>query len=263
MEKLNNPKIENIEGLKKHKVLKVSEMALSLDGEYLGEIGNPSYREKSDMFEYDSDIGLLIKGTKNEAFVDKNDLVKVPHDLGQVTVDRLLSGKDGIYSGIEFHSKIGEIYRNIKDKIDKISFLAEIMDIEFDQYDVDFAIKKVAKENNEFTPEDLIEKVVEVLKEKSNNSEKVSEALDKLKNSGVLDSELAKNRDGIINYFYLYLNIKGIDASNSEEILKNGFEKFRFLDQLISEYKSRPDGRFGDALLVACSEQEKEWKKIS
>src|SRR3989344_7085891 len=77
----------------RRKALKISEMAVSVDGRYVGEAGNPSYGEQKSMFEYDPESGLLVNGPRETMLLTKDDLVRVPHALGHVTVGRLLGGK--------------------------------------------------------------------------------------------------------------------------------------------------------------------------
>jgi len=249
------------------RVLKISEMAVFVDGEHVGESMNPSYGERESMYEYDVKGDLLISGHHGTALLNKNDLVKLPQDYGFISVERLLGDRTGQYSDKGMEIEIGKFFHRIRSKVDKISFLARELGVKFDINELDHAIKSIFSLNKQYSPEELIEFVLVEMEEEyvrhssdKEKEEKIKGIIERLRKTEVLEKDPVKSRNGIVNYFYLYCEVAGIDASNTEEILK-GFDDFLFLKELMDEYKRNSDGRFGDELLVACSQLEEKWKE--
>lgn len=254
------------EETKPKQVLKISEMALSVDGQYLGEVGNPSYQDQKNMFQYDPETGLLINGQHKSEVIEIDDLIRLPHALGSISVMRLLGEEARNLSGSEFEREIYRIFENIQNKIYKIAFIAKLLGIDWREQDTDWCINDLGRENKNFNPEELLKrmlvKVQEDLQWKRSGQPETDQKINAtdIEQTGVLDIDPEKNHDGIISYFYLYCRLQGIDASNSQAIHDQAFEKFQFLDELMAEYQRKPDGRFGDALLVACSQLDNEWE---
>jgi hypothetical protein len=260
----------------KRKVLKISEMALYLDGEYVGEIGNPSYGEKKDMFIYDPEDGLVVDGEKSTELLEVNNFVRLSHDLGHITIDRLLGEEPRKLSDREFEIELCKIYRNIKNKIEKIVFITNALGSKYDGMrgdmagsNLDWDIKSIAGKNVQFSPEELFETIIETLRDKyskqnQDNEEKMSEfdkTIEGLRKMGALDVNVIKNRNSIVDYFYLYCRLRNINSSDVDAIYDKGFNDFIFLDELMKEYERQGDIRFGDALLIACSRQKRDWDR--
>lgn len=247
-------------------VLALSEMALSVDDQYLGEVDNPRYLEKEDMFEYDPGHGLLVDGQKETILLADDDFIKLPHDVGYVTVERLFQSKAGQYSDQEFQRRLYHIVENIEGRIDKVVFLAKAAGVDFTDQDKARAVRETANTHEQFSPEELIDanltEFEDKLKRTMTQSERQQKGLETivqdLKQTGVLDPDPKKSKAGIVNFFYLYCRLKGIDTSDMSAIYGEGFENFWFLDELMEEYKTYPDERFSDALLAACSQQQHE-----
>lgn len=262
----HSDRVEQEETIPKQ-ILKISEMALSVDGQYVGEIGNPSYSDRPDMFGYDPETGLLINGQKKSEVLTPDDLVRLPRAFGSVSIARLLGGEARNLSGSEFEREIYRVFENIQNKIYKIAFTAKLLGIDWREQDTDWCINDLGRENKNFNPEELLKrmlaKVQEDLQWKRSGQPETDQRFNAadIEQTGVLDTDPERNRDGIISYFYLYCRLQGIDASNSQVVHDQAFEKFQFLDELMAEYQRKPDGRFGDALLIACSQQEHEWKE--
>ena len=264
-----NPKIGQVEEQKEQpprKKLKISEMALFIDGQHIDEIGNPSYTDRPNMFEYDPEGGLLINGRGETIMLNPDDLAKIPHDLGHISIRRLLGENIANYSGRQFEAKLYEFYNSVKNKLKKISFLAEFFNLEWDEEKTYRAINKIMASNPDFSPEDIFNKVIDELidenkhKRHDNNTGQIDfeQAISEIKTIGILNVDPNIAKESIVGYFLLYCQIKNIDASSPEEIYAS-FDNFMFLDELIDEYEKRPDSRFSDSLLVACSKLKEEW----
>jgi|APSaa5957512622_1039677.scaffolds.fasta_scaffold32474_3 hypothetical protein len=241
-------------------------MALSIDGQYIGEVGNPSYKDSPNMFEYDSKGDLLVNGQREAALLNKDDLVKIPHDLGHVTIERLLGDAPAQYSGREFQNKISEIYTSTLDKIKKITFLFESFEVEWDDQKTYTCVNRIIQKNPDFSPEDIFDEILKEIEDTYNRrhhndeeKDNFSKIMTQFKESGILAIKPEISRDNIIKYFFLYCQLKNLDVSNSKIIRNKAFDEFMFLDELMEEYNRKPDIRFSDALLVACSELQHEW----
>ena len=218
------------------------------------------------MFEYDPEGGLLVSGQRETMLLEKDDLAQVPHALGHIKIERLLGDKPGEFSDREFERKLYEVCNSTENKINKITFIAKLIGIEWSQQDTDFCINRIASRNAQFSPEELLDIILDEIKEKyrwghpndAGEGSNLTKAIEGLKRTGVLDIDSRVSRNGIVSYFYLYCRLKNVNASNSEAVYNEGFNGFRFLDELMKEYERQPDDRFGDALLVACSQQKHE-----
>jgi hypothetical protein len=251
-----------------HRVLRISESALFVDGAYIGEIGNSRYKDKEDMFTFDPEHGLLISGTKGEATLSKEDVASIPHALGHISIEHLLGSETVQLSGEGFERKLYAVARDVENRVNKIRLIAQTLGLEWQPDTLDHYINRVAQTNPIFTPEELLEKVLEGLKEDmrfEKNEDKAAQAIsaiDGLKRIGILSLGEKRRRETIVEYFYLYCRLKGIDTSSPTALLEpNALEGFQFVDELIEEYKRKPDARFGDAVLDACSQLQKKWER--
>ena len=83
--------------------------------------------------------------------------------------------------------------------------------------------------------------------------------IDQIRRSGALDIDPLRNKEGIVNYFYLYCREAGIDATNENEIYK-AFDDYAFLEELMTRYRKNTKD-FGDPLLTACERLQREWDR--
>lgn len=248
-------------------VLKISEMALFVNGEYVGELGNPSYSDKKGMFVYDPKTGLDVHGTKSDAHLESSDLVQTPHDMGYVSIARTVGERSGDLSGNEFGRLVYRQSKITEGKISKFEVASETLNIEWDSNDTNRAIYRASAINERYSPEDLLNCMFGELEEKYLSETEDDEdkkfgheqTLKWLKGTGVFDVEERKNRDGIISYCYWWLN--RYDVESDSDLVYKALEEYPFLTELIEEFRRSPDGRFGGALLVACETIDKEWRK--
>lgn len=254
----------------KKKVLKLSEMALSVSGEYVGECGNSSYRDRKDAFEYVPGTGLLIKGTRGEALLSPDDLVALYHDFGHVAVKDFFRKDERFFSGDQFMARQSEFFRSMQDVLRAVLEMARALGVKLRggvEMDADMAVKQAYDENPQFSPNDLIRALIEEMKRQLRFCFEEDEArgkgkqLDVLSKMHILDLDPENRRAAVPDYFYLWARVKGIDISDSSKIRENAFGDFPFYNELLDEYRRQQDGRFGDALLVACEEELKESEK--
>ncbi len=275
MQRMMEPQKENEQSPKRH-VLKESESMILLDGKYLGEMGNTSYKEKMDMFEYDPNAGLLVSGQRREntAMLDIQDLVQLRKTPGCITIERLLGSEARQFSDKEFLVLLLDASREMKQKVQMIEKLYELLN-KNDQSERHFARAAeydtdLKKKFPQYTPEQYFDAVLENLRyetfwsakdpEQADEQEEFDETMKALKACGVFDADPKKSRDAIVNYFYLYEKIAGVDGNDADEFYE-AFTQFPFVDALMKEYHRKPDGRFGDTLLGACLKLDQEIKR--
>ena len=87
-----------------------------------------------------------------------------------------------------------------------------------------------------------------------------------LRESGALSSDPSERQPHLINLFYTYANLycesNGIEyTTNYAKDTYPPLLSFPFRDELFAEYQRKPDGRFGDGLLVACSLYEQSMRQ--
>jgi len=254
----------------KKKVLKLSEMALSVSGEYVGECGNSSYADRKDFFEYVPGTGLLIKGTRIEAVLSPDDLVALYHDFGHVPVKDFFRADERFLSQSDFMGRQSEFFKNMQRVLQTVLEMARALGVKLRggvEMDADHAIKMAYDENPQYSPQDLTEALVQDMKRELGRAfddeatvEEKAKQLDGLKAVKILDLNRENRQAAMPDYFYLWARAKGVDISDSDKIRQNAFGQFSFLDDLLAEYRRQPDGRFGDALLVACEEECREQK---
>jgi len=254
----------------KKKVLKLSEMALSVSGEYVGECGNPSYYDKKDVFEYLPGTGLLIKGTRGEALLSPDDLVALYHDFGHVAVKDFFRKDERFFSGKQFMMRQSEMFKNVESVLRAVLGMARALGVELRsgaEMDADTAVKRAYEENPQYSPQDLVEALLYETKRQlarefeAGEATKKAQQLDGLKAINILEFDPTRRRAAVPDYFYSWCRAAGLDISDADKIGENAFEQFPFLAELLDEYRRSPDGRFGDALLVACEKLDQEWKK--
>lgn len=255
-------------------VLKLSEGMMTMNGNYVGEIGNIRYQDNESMFVYDPDSGVIIDGTGKTVEMNPDDLVAVPHNLGYVTFRHLLGNTAGDVSGKEFESKLYKLCRDTEEKVEKISCLTEpYLEEKDDRYrrksgneEVDTALIAIGNtgQKNRYTPEQLLNSILGQKREHfawaNDDTEAVEEfssMLEKIQRTGVLSDDISRRRDGIINYTYLFCAVNGIDASHSEAVHAM-LNEYPFTEELVKEYRRSPDVRFGDGLLVGLGEYLRE-----
>lgn len=254
-----------VESISSRHVLKESEMALSFDGVYLGEVDNPSYGLQEKMFVYDPQHGLEIRGHRRTAEMTKDDLIAIPHHLGYITVERFLGEKKQTFSDNDFLGKLSQQYINILNKYSKITAIAKIFKIDVSEFDKEQAMQEASQSHSQYSPEEVMQIFIKHLGEKyvelyeDDHSNEFFEATNTLKNIDVLDVDIEKNKKAIVSYFYVWCKFSHIDASDAQVIFDTAFKNFPFVDELMAEFKRHADIRFGDALLSACLMLQSEW----
>ena len=260
------PKKEKKERPKKN-IVKVSEMMLSINGEYVSEIGNPSYEENERMFIQKPDGTITIDGTGKMVTVQPDDVVKIPHGYGHASFKQLLgeTGERREFSGRAFEGKISEVFTSAERKYEKITEL--LGDNRDKLLEISKAVEKMGRTDEtmveNYTPEQLFHTILDT-KEKEHavwsrteeEKEKYKELIEGMKKIEIVSDDPEKSREAIVGYCYLHCEANNVDAANAEEILKHfeTGEAYFFLAELLHEYDTQADSRFGDALLVGISQ---------
>lgn len=262
----HEPKKEKEKRPKKN-IAKVSEMMLSINGEYVSEIGNPSYEEKDNMITQKPDGTITIEGTGKTVTVQPDDLVKIPHGYGQVSFEQLLgkTDKKREFSGRAFEGEIGEVFKNAERRYEKITGL--LGDNRDKLLEISKAVEKIGRTDEtmveNYSPEQLFHTILDT-KEKEyamwnhndEEKEKHKELVEGMKEIEILSDDPEKSREAIVGYCYLHCRANDVDATSAEKILEHfeTGEAYFFLAELLQEYDTHADSRFGDALLVAISQ---------
>ncbi len=253
-------------------VVKISEMALSVDDKYLGEIGNPNYRDKKKMFEYFPESGVLIAGTKETVQVNTTDLVELPDYFGYVSFERMMGSVPKTYSGQEFSVEIAKQWDLANSKLNKVLFLFKAAELKnqasINQFK-DFCTRTASGVKEQYSPEDVVNAGLNTIKRDieqqhesgSDEEARLIELLKKAAKTGIFSPDLKKSQTAIVDYFYTCCEMTHIDASNPNALLKY-FDSFWFTDELIAEFEKAPNARFGDALIDACKEYQKKLNEI-
>lgn len=253
----------------KSRVLKLSEEALFIDDKYVGECGNPTYKDRDDFFEYDPAAGLLISAGKKDHILAPTDKIKIPHGYGHVTVDDFFYEQKAKFSGKDFVIRLSEFYRNAREALKGVCSLAKAIGLvdrhELIDWIVDASLKRVFEKNGHYSPRGLIDELIAGFEEKldrdeSSDKTREKECFEILKKSAILSLNPENRRAAVVDFFYLYCRAAGIDASDWDQIYEKAFQEFPFIEDLIEEFRRLPDIRFGDALLGACGKLSREWK---
>ena len=252
------------------RVLKLSEGALFCNGEYLGEICNQYNPSSQEMFTWYPDLGLSIEtsrkdyssGQKQIIELLPQDYVKLPFGLGHVTLLRMLGSDE--YVGVDrfFHDKYYTMLGSLNRKLDVIKDIAERrLGISRDawQWRIESAAREAVSIDPQYSPELLFRCLLLGFKNPDNWSG-FNSIGEELLATNFFEMDESQSRDTLFSFVYAYGRVFGYDLS-SPESTKEMLYEFPYIDELRAEYKTNSDGRFGDALLVACELLEKEWAK--
>lgn len=255
------------------RVLKISEMALFYGGDCISEIGNPSYSDRSDFCYYDrTDGAIMIQGIGHgDRLVEmrENDLLLLKGYVGHVPLGFVLRERhDEPLSGREFEHRVYyPLVRQAEASLQRIKLLAQAFGIPFDDHKIDLCKVRVAEQNPHFAPHELWKETLETLPQDREllrdpeRAERLRVAIRELVATGTLTMDEVQARQKVVSFAYAWLRWQGIDRSDPravarvlwEDLPRTYLPEQSFYDQLLDEYVRRPDGRFGDTLLIAVS----------
>jgi hypothetical protein len=246
-------------------VLKESEMAISLSGEYIGECLNPSYGEQPELLEYDPKEGGIICGTGKWAELEVSTVVALPHHTGHVSLHEFCGDKPTTMSDRQFAVRMGELYRMVDHRVATLCNMAnELCDKRIESYEaLDRAIQRAHEEDRYYHPGAVLKHALDVANDHLERHTD-SKPLEPITRTGFLTPEPKAERDAVVHVYYLHhrLFCERHDLPVDEfESTKESAEHFPLLTTLLSEFEERPDARFGDTLLSACSEIAREMEE--
>lgn len=234
-------------------VLSESEMCVKLDGEYLGECCNPSYRQRETFLTFEPGQGAIVDASKECLELPLSTKVALPQGLGHINLAEFCGDSPITMSESDFVARRGKIYRAVQEKINFIIDIAhDLTGTRPNQLEVtEEAIINEARQQRTYRPERIVENVAKLVEEKSGLS--LSKYLSEL-DFYSLDRSLG---DASISLFYLYNRLRGeaegFDAAEPQFTLES-LQSFPAHLELMEQYNKRPDGRFGDTLLWACGQ---------
>ncbi len=259
------------------RVLKLKEGVLYLDGKYVGEAANLSDGVRAGVFEFEPNSGTLLNtrlvtGKEDAELLDNGDLVSIPDFFGHITIASLFDNKPGKYSDFDFMNRLYSFHSIVRNRISKIEILIQALEVKWDRGDLNDSIQQAARDNKHYDPQELFKAIISVATQKvywgSHDNEdverktKLNDAMAWLRNCGILDLDEEKSKEGMVSFFYLYCWVKGVDITNVQSIRENAFDNYLLTNEILEEYDSRADSRFGDALLVACSLEKMEMQRL-
>lgn len=266
--------------------------------EKLVEIGNPRYREVEQLIVINPDGSFAFQTKDGRKEFPPETRFEILHDLGFIGSEDLLKSSSGsgsiILSEGEYYRRLAELYRLTKDKIAIVQSVAKVAglripgDYEFDQVLLDLIrrvrltekrreleknekdVKKVNRIMEEIqrrnffpSPEEMAKGAVDVILDFNQEivGTDIEERLLDLKRNPILYAKNEKEmKDYIVSFFYFYSMIKNRQTLSENQDVLEDLRNFPFQSWLLDEYERRSDGRFGDSLLVACSELSRELK---
>jgi hypothetical protein len=271
------------------KVLSISEMALRVDNidpedprrsdrQYIGEVGNPSYRNDILQMEYLPGEGLLISGQKlrnDSCVLSDTDMIELSAGRGCIKVSDFfqlskdewqqinarVGDEEHDLNGDKFNVLVSFIEREFDDVANKITYIAQTIGLDvrstFDLYS-----RAAQKLEKHYTYSELVHSCFQELKEMSEYSnlgaakDIKNEDIDLIEkwftgcNQDNLNGDL-RNK-GIVSFFELYCALKKVDMTDTDAV-ESALENFHYYLELTDEFKKNPDSRFSDSLLVVLS----------
>jgi len=218
------------------KILKISEMAASINGKYLGEVGNSRYPDKT-VFTYDPAVGLEIKGQKGMDIIMSEDFVELPGGAGFVTVERLLGKEPRTLADQEFEVLTYAITEELvwKTRVIK-SFVRACRDEPLFDFDIIRNLNYFFRPGDHPTPEQLLQKTVADIDD--------TLKMEKKKPIGplfqaILDPDTEKSHKALVALAEQFIIEAGFDPKD-KDMVDMALAKFWGSDVLIEEAKKEP-----------------------
>lgn len=262
--------------------------------EKLSEIGNPNYPEVEKLIEINPDGSFVFQTGEGPEKFPQETYFEVLHDLGFVRAKDLFDAGKSVLSETEFYGKLAELSRLTRDKVTIVQSVAKAaglqipfghefihvllnlvrqvrlikMQRELEKSEKDFVkinrvVNEAARKGFFPSPEEMAKSAVDAVLDF--NEQIVGTAIERdilgFRESQILSArDENKMREEIVSFFYFYCRIKNGQVPPELQNTKENLRKFPFSSWLLDEYERNADGRFGDSLLVACSELLRELK---
>lgn len=179
------------------------------------------------------------------------DLLSLPNDMGHVTLGNLLT-QNQIISDREFQRIVYQFYGEVDARIKLIEQIDRLTQHQFTNWTVDQCIKRASRKNRSYSPEQLLGELLTELHnpEGWGDDQTIGERINA---TGILALPPNQSKRSLFSFLNLYGEILGLDMSRVSDI-RRALDDFPMSQQLLQEYSANPDGRFSDALLVACEQ---------
>ncbi len=207
-------------------------------------------------FYYTPGTGVEITGPDSSTLIlAPTDRVALRGKLGELTIAEVFGAHTEECTGAEFVMMLEEEAADLKTKVEKIQYLVETAGGTFGAGSVLKIIESLRSDTPHYSPQDLIKKVLAI----ADNKYAVAQPDDTTAPSeyflrlGIIDDNLLKFDYAIVDYFYWWGKLAGYRLSDFDDSMK-AIKNFKYQDELLSEYRRKGDGRFGDSVLMACSE---------
>ncbi len=256
-------------------VLKYSEgmLLLSENGNRtkLAEMGNPSYRDY-DRFLYDDErqeLAIVTDSTSNykqehngrDPFLHGKDRVLLNDDCGHVDVHQFFGDRwNSVTTGEDFFKRRAELIKAAMTIMDTARWTVlaiapewwareEERKMSFERV-MDYVIRWTAEQKSTYTVTDLVRTLFSIVQSRHASPESFDLALQ----TGGFELDDVIREEGVVRLFYLVTRLTKVDVSTSDKTKAVlGQMPLRLQDALIDASK-KIGARFGDQLLVACSE---------
>ncbi|MCA9369347.1 MAG: hypothetical protein H6773_00595 [Pseudomonadales bacterium] len=272
---LINNAVETNETIYKPRVLKLSEMALSISDDkgnhYVSEAGNSQYAPQ-EIFSVeqtaDGELVVLVEGKRDRnSFptweLTSQDVVKLGSFLGHVPVsDFFASWEPGLHDDRELVWEFSQKEEEVRRRLSYVSVLARAAGTTNIPQDFDRAVWALTAQADKklYSPNDLLESYTEIILDKIASNEGADPALVQRVRESINALGLFTNKEEefIVQYFYLYASLQKVDFEDIYAIVES-LRYFPFVETLLKKFNDHPDSSFGDNLLGALSRFSNEF----
>ncbi len=226
---------------------------LLLDGEDF--LTDPKLQEQY-RFRYTPGTGVEITGPNSSALTfAPTDRVALRGKLGELTIAQVFGAHAEECTGAEFVKMLEEEAVDLKTRVEKIQYLVEAAGGTFGAGSVLKIIESLRSDAPHYSPQDLIAKILTVADKKYAvaQPDEVTVPSEYFLRLGIIDYNPLKFDYAVVDYFYWWGKLAGYRLSDFDDSMK-AIKNFKYRDELLSEYRRKGDGRFGDSVLSACFE---------